>query len=66
MQPKPKVCGILVQWAQYNKFVKSELKNYALMSWTTANIELDDNQTQIRDADMKELTVRGGFFYINQ
>ena len=60
------MCGILVQWAQYNKFVKSELKNYALMSWTTANIELDDNQTQIRDADMKELTVRGGFFYINQ
>ena len=36
------------------------------MSWTTANIELDDNQTQIRDAYMKELTVRGGFFYINQ
>ena len=66
MQPKPKVCGILVQWVQYNKFVKSELKNYALMSWTTTNIELDDNQTQIRDADMKELTVRGGFFYINQ
>ena len=60
------MCGILVQWAQYNKSVKSELKNYALMSWTTTNIELDDNQTQIRDADMKELTVRGGFFYINQ
>ena len=60
------MCGILVQWVQYNKFVKSELKNYALMSWTTAKIELDDNQTQIRDADMKELTVRGGFFYINQ
>ena len=60
------MCGILVQWVQYNKSVKSELKNYALMSWTTTNIELDDNQTQIRDADMKELTVRGGFFYINQ
>ena len=60
------MCGILVQWAQYNKSIKSELKNYALISWTTANIELDDNQTQIRDADMKELTVRGGFFYINQ
>ena len=60
------MCGILVQWTQYNKSVKSELKNYALMSWTTTNIELDDNQTQIRDADMKELTVRGGFFYINQ
>ena len=60
------MCGILVQWAQYNKSVKSELKNYALMSWTTTNIELDDNQTQIRDADMKELIVQGGFFYINQ
>ena len=31
-----------------------------------ANIELDDNQTRIRDADMSELTVRGGIFHINQ
>ena len=36
------------------------------MSWTTANIELDDNQTRIRDADMNELTVWGGIFYIDQ
>ena len=36
------------------------------MSWTTANIELDDNQTQIRDVDMNELIVRGGLSYINQ
>ena len=25
-----------------------------------ANIELDDNQTQIRDANVHELTIRGG------
>ena len=31
-----------------------------------ANIELDDNQTRIRDADMNELTVQGGIFHINQ
>ena len=30
------------------------------------NIELDDNQTQIRDADVNELIVQGGIFYINQ
>ena len=36
------------------------------MSWTTANIELNDNQTQIRDVDINELPVRGGLFYINQ
>ena len=36
------------------------------MNWTTASIELDNNQTQIRDADINELTVRGGLFYINQ
>ena len=32
------------------------------MSWTTANMELDDNQTQIIGTDMNELTVRGGNF----
>ena len=32
------------------------------MSWTTANMELDDNQTQIRGTNMNELTVRGGNF----
>ena len=36
------------------------------MSWTTASIELDDNQTWIKDADINELTVRWGIFYINQ
>ena len=36
------------------------------MNWTTTSIELDNNQTQIRDADINELTVRGGLFYINQ
>ena len=32
------------------------------MNWTTANMELDDNQTQIRGTDMNELFVRGGNF----
>ena len=36
------------------------------MSWTTTNIELDDNQIQIRDVDVNELIVQGGIFYINQ
>ena len=29
-------------------------------------MELDDNQAQIRDADVNELIVQGGIFYINQ
>ena len=33
------------------------------MGWTTATIELDDNQTQIRDVNVSELAVRGGHFY---
>ena len=36
------------------------------MSWTTTNVELDDNQTQVRGADMNELIIWGGLFYINQ
>ena len=31
-----------------------------------ANVELDDNQTQVRGADMNELIIQGGLFYINQ
>ena len=31
---------ILVQWAQYNKFVESGSKNLALMSSTTASMDL--------------------------
>ena len=54
LQPKPKVCGILAQLAQYNKFVEGGLKNQAR---TTANMELDDNQTRIRGTYMNELTV---------
>ena len=36
------------------------------MSRTTANIELDDNQTQMINANVNGLTVQGGLFYINQ
>ena len=32
------------------------------MNWTTAYLELEDNQVQIRGTDMNELTVRGGNF----
>ena len=35
------------------------------MSWTTASIELNDNQTQIRGSDINGLSVRGGHTYIN-
>ena len=54
--------GRLAQWTQYNKFVESELKNQILMNWTTANMKLDDNQSQIRGTDMNELIVWGGKF----
>ena len=30
------------------------------MSWTTVNIELHDAQSQINDADINKLSVRGG------
>ena len=30
------------------------------MSWTTANVELYDDQTKIKGADINELSVRGG------
>ena len=30
------------------------------MNWTTAYLELDDNQVQIRGTDMNGLTVQGG------
>ena len=36
------------------------------MSWTTTTVELNDNQTQIRDANVNELAIRGGFFYTNK
>ena len=32
------------------------------MSWATTNMELDDNQTQIKGTDMNELPVRWGNF----
>ena len=42
------------------------------MSWTTANIELDDNQTKKtqkkknkKNSDVNELTIRGGLPSIN-
>ena len=34
------------------------------MSWTTASIELNDNQTQIRGIDINGLLVQGGHNYI--
>ena len=30
------------------------------MSWTTASIELHDDQTQIKDADINKLSVQEG------
>ena len=35
------------------------------MNWTIASDELYNNQTQIRDFDINELTIRGGFPFIN-
>ena len=36
------------------------------MNWITANMESGDNQTQIRDTDLNELTIQGGIFHIDQ
>ena len=41
--PKPKLCGLLVQWAQYNEFVESESKNWAQVNLTTADTNLKDD-----------------------
>ena len=60
--PSPVMYGRLAQWIQYNKFVKSGSKNQALINWTTANMKLNDNQSQIRGTDMNELIVWGGNF----
>ena len=35
------------------------------MSWTTANTELNDNQTQLRGFEINGLSVQGGHTYIN-
>ena len=35
------------------------------MSWTMANTELNDNQTQIRDFDISGTSIRGGRTCIN-
>ena len=34
------------------------------MNWTTATMEWDDNQTQLRDVNANELVVLGGHFGI--
>ena len=36
------------------------------MNWTTATMEWDDNQTQLRDVNANELIVRGGHFGIKR
>ena len=41
-------------------FVEYESKNYVLMSWVMANIELRGNQAQIKDISVNGLLVRGG------
>ena len=45
------------QKAQNNEFVESGSKNQAIMNWTMANMELDDNHAQIRSTNMNELLV---------
>ena len=62
--PSPS-CRILAQWAQYNEFVDGESKNLALVSWTTANTKLNDNQIQIKYSDINGLIVQGGLTFIS-
>ena len=60
MRPKPKIWGILTQWAQNNKFVESRLKNWALMNWTMVDMSLKDNSNEIAGTNMNGFPVRGG------
>ena len=54
------MCGILTQWAHDNKFVKSGLKSWALMSWTTISMSLRDNSNKTSDTNMNRFPVQGG------
>ena len=63
--PKPRMYGILVQWAQYNKFVENGSKNLSLMGWITTSAESNDNQTQIKSSNINGLSVWGGPTGIN-
>ena len=59
MRPKPKIWGILTQWAQDNKFVDSGLKNWTLMNWTMASMSLKDNSNKTVDTNMNKFSIRG-------
>ena len=43
-----------------NKFVKSWVKNWALMNWTTASMILKGNSNITVDPNMYKFPVRGG------
>ena len=48
----------LTQQAQNNKFVESGLKIWALINWTPANEDLNDNLNKTADTNMNKFTVR--------
>ena len=48
------------QRAQYNKFVKSKLKNYALMKLTIVSMDLENDQASTKNIELNEIVVRGG------
>ena len=62
MEHKPKGCGILAQWALYNKFVKSRSKNLALMNLTVATMYFKDDQAKTRSVGVNGFTVQWGKF----
>ena len=58
--PSPRCMGSWPNKLNTIKFVESGSKNQALTSWTTANTELNDKQTQIKDFDINRLSIQGG------
>ena len=57
------------QRVQYNEFVESGLKNWALMSQTTSKVDLDDKKMKIDWFNLKKIIlniIRGDqFLYIS-
>ena len=51
---------MLTQRVQDNKFVKSRLKNWFLINWTTVNMSLKDNLNKTAETNINRFPIRGG------
>ena len=66
--PNSKIWGMLIQWAQNNKFVESGVKNWAFVNWTTTSMTLKGQFNITIDTSGCKFPLRGGSPYtkINQ